>query len=176
MVSVKLKELIKTTAISTVVTFVVVLLLIFVFESQKIEQPVKEQIIEQPKIEQPKEKNKKDTLCLQQNIHYEAGGESFFGKLAVGIVTINRQKAKNKTICEIVYEPNQFSWTTWVTKPIEKFSVDVVQAALIAEEEMLMLKGLEDAIYFHAKYVYPDWAKKKKYLITIGEHLFYGER
>ena len=48
--------------------------------------------------------NKKDQECLAQNIFYEAANESEEGKVAVGIVTINRVKEGRfgKTICEVV--------------------------------------------------------------------------
>lgn len=51
-----------------------------------------------------------DSECLVSVIHYEAGGEPLSGKRAVYDVVMNRAKALQKTICEVVSEPKQFSW------------------------------------------------------------------
>ena len=52
-------------------------------------------------------------FCLAQNIYFEAGIESVAGKAAVARVTINRKASKKfpKTICDVVWQRKQFSWT-----------------------------------------------------------------
>ena len=44
--------------------------------------------------------------CLAANIHHEARGESLKGKLAVGLVTMNRTKHKDypSTVCGVVFQ------------------------------------------------------------------------
>ena len=37
-----------------------------------------------------------------------------------------------------------------------------------------MLPSLNNALYYHADYVYPNWKKPK--IEQIGRHIFYGER
>ena len=51
--------------------------------------------------------------CLAMNIYHEARGEPVKGKLAVAAVTMNRVKAKYypDTVCEVVWQRKQFSWT-----------------------------------------------------------------
>ena len=46
----------------------------------------------------------KDVECLARNIFYESGGEPTEGKIAVGIVTINRAQDPRfgKSVCEVV--------------------------------------------------------------------------
>ena len=46
----------------------------------------------------------KDIECMARNIFYEAGGESTEGKIAVGVVTLNRAQDGRfgKTVCEVV--------------------------------------------------------------------------
>jgi spore germination cell wall hydrolase CwlJ-like protein len=54
-------------------------------------------------------------LCLVENIYFESKGESLRGKIAVGLVTLNRLKnpAFPKTICEVVKQgPVRESWKT----------------------------------------------------------------
>jgi len=54
--------------------------------------------------------NSKDEDCLARNIFYEAGGESEEGKVAVGMVTINRVKDGRfaKSICDVVNQRTVF--------------------------------------------------------------------
>ena len=46
----------------------------------------------------------KDIECMARNIFYEAGGESTEGKIAVGVVTLNRTQDGRfgKTVCDVV--------------------------------------------------------------------------
>jgi spore germination cell wall hydrolase CwlJ-like protein len=119
--------------------------------------------------------NFKQLNCLEQNIYYEASGEPFKGKLAVGIVTLNRKNLKNKTICEIVYEPGQFSWTLNPFNTKTVFTEDIQLAAKLVTEYPIKIYGLENAIYFHNKSVNPAWSKVKTKVATIGQHIFYSE-
>src|SRR5215216_67634 len=51
--------------------------------------------------------------CLARNVYYEARGESLAGQYAVAEVTMNRQASFGypKTVCEVVYQKDAFSWT-----------------------------------------------------------------
>lgn len=59
------------------------------------------------------EAHSKEVICLAKNIYYESRGETVLGQKLVAKVTLNRQKNKNfpNTICKVVYQPYQFSWT-----------------------------------------------------------------
>ncbi len=48
--------------------------------------------------------DQKELMCLARNIYYESGSEPERGKIAVGIVTLNRMEHPSfpKTICEVV--------------------------------------------------------------------------
>lgn len=52
-------------------------------------------------------------MCLSLNIYHEARGESIDARGAVATVTINRTKDKDhpNSICGVVNESKQFSWT-----------------------------------------------------------------
>lgn len=54
--------------------------------------------------------NEKDLRLLSSIIYCEAGGESYAGKLAVGIVVMNRKSSKQfpNTIKGVIYQKNQF--------------------------------------------------------------------
>lgn len=117
-----------------------------------------------------------DEMCLAKNIYYEAGVESYKGKLAVGQVTINRLKTHKwgDTICKVVFAPSQFSWTiTKKDKPQGDMWDDSRKAAraLLAGKK---LKVLKDAQYYHTNYIEtPVWADKKAMIMQLGQHIFY---
>jgi spore germination cell wall hydrolase CwlJ-like protein len=59
-----------------------------------------------------------DLECLARNIYYEAASESEEGKVAVGLVTINRSNSGNfpKTICGVVNQRTDVSVAKTVTQ------------------------------------------------------------
>lgn len=58
-------------------------------------------------------KMQKDFDCLSKAIFYEARGEDLTGKTLVADVVRNRvdSTAWANTICKVVYQPHQFTWT-----------------------------------------------------------------
>jgi spore germination cell wall hydrolase CwlJ-like protein len=62
--------------------------------------------------------NDKELSCLAHNIYYEAASEPEEGKVAVGLVTINRSNSGNfpTTICGVVNQRTNFSVPKKVTK------------------------------------------------------------
>lgn len=50
-------------------------------------------------------------LCLAMNIFFEARNEPVEGQLAVALVTMTRVVERQKTVCKVVFESKQFSWT-----------------------------------------------------------------
>lgn len=127
-----------------------------------------------------------DIKCLTLNIFHEARSESKAGQRAVASVTLNRVASKHypNTICDVVYQKNwdkirkryvgQFSWTEFDEPPKLK-SKAWYRAWEIAEEAYKNKdkKQLKGAIFYHAKYIKPSWARKKKPIARIGRHIFY---
>lgn len=121
-----------------------------------------------------------DVFCLAKNIFHEAGIEDPIGKYAVAQVTLNRVKSKKypNTICDVVMDPFQFSWANnrkirW-THPK---GVSWEEAKIIAEDVIFngtRVKGLEDALYYHADYVKPHWKKPEAKIVKLGTHIFYS--
>lgn len=135
-------------------------------------------------IEYKNEQN--DIKCLTLNIFHEARSESTKGQRAVASVTLNRVASKHypNNICDVVYQKNwdrirkryvgQFSWTEFDTPP-KITSKAWFRAWKIAkkahkEKDKIQLKG---ALFYHANYIKPSWAKKKKRIARIGRHIFY---
>jgi len=120
---------------------------------------------------------KRELACLARNIYFESRGEPFHGQVAVAQVTLNRVRHEaqfGNTICSVVYEAKQFSWTS------EKVSVKDRKAwedaMLIARATMAGTLKLPNfnALYFHTKQVRPQWRKSKKIVRVIGNHIFYS--
>lgn len=117
----------------------------------------------------------KSVLCLAKNIYYEARGEPHQGKLAVAQVTLNRVNDERfaSTICGVVYQPYQFSWTKErnlkvVDKQAWQESLEIATTAINSG-----LDSMADfnAMYFHSTKVKPRWKLRK--VAKIGNHVFY---
>jgi spore germination cell wall hydrolase CwlJ-like protein len=122
--------------------------------------------------------NKTDLFCLAKNIFHEAGNQPIVGKLAVAQVTINRTKDPKFAgrICDVVLARNQFSWANnhhkrW-THPYGEQWEESVKIAQEVLEEGTRVKGMENALYYHADYVNPHWHHVRR-LAQIGAHIFY---
>lgn len=121
--------------------------------------------------------SKSDFFCLAKNIYHEAGSEPIKGRYAVAQVTLNRTKDPKfeGSICDVVLAPKQFSWANnhsrrWTTPKGPQWA----EAKEIALEVLngKRVKGMEDALYYHANYVNPRWRHVER-LTQIGAHIFY---
>ena len=75
----------------------------------------------------------KDVECMARNIFYEAGGEPTEGKIAVGVVTLNRTQDGRfgRTVCDVVKA------RTVVVKNKEIKKTEVVKAGYFGRPEMI---------------------------------------
>lgn len=127
-----------------------------------------------------------DIKCLTLNIFHEARSESVAGQRAVASVTLNRVASKRypNTICEVVYEKRwdrirkryvgAFSWTEFDQPP--KLKSKAWHRAWKIAESVYKEKGkvlFHGAVFYHAKHIKPSWARKKKPVARIGNHIFY---
>ncbi len=112
--------------------------------------------------------------CLAKNIYHEARGETLRGRLAVAQVTLNRKRQLNKTICQVVYQPYQFSWTL-KPKAIVDFNSWVTSVVLAHRvlQRGWAIRGFA-ATHYHNHTVNPQWNLSFKKLTTIGNHTFYS--
>lgn len=128
--------------------------------------------------------------CLAKNIYYEAGAESYEGKLAVAQVTLNRVNSGKfpSDICSVVYQKTvdqnlktvcQFSWTCMVKELVVRNKYVWEESQLIAKRaltEPVLHDTIAEsnALYFHAVYINPGWSKAKS-VKQIGNHIFYSK-
>lgn len=127
-----------------------------------------------------------DLTCLARNVYYEARGESIAGQHAVAEVTLNRVESRHfpDTVCDVVYEKRfdaarnrlvgAFSWTEFdeVARPTGLSWQRAVRAAETVYDKQ-QDPAVEDALFYHADSIEPNWAKEKKRVAKIGSHIFY---
>lgn len=128
----------------------------------------------------------KELDCIIENVYKEARGEPFEGQIAVASVTLNRVGLKGRpdTICGVVHQRGQFSWTADARLKRKKargrarsMAAWAVAEAFFRRQPSAMAgqKVAITATYYHAKSVSPFWAKKYVKVQTIGSHIFYRQ-
>jgi len=113
---------------------------------------------------------------------FEARTESVTGQLAVAEVTLNRVASNHypDTICEVVWQRKQFSWTHdgKHDDPTRMSYLD----KLVWEDIKLRANDIIDgkaettesgAIMYHAEYVKPYWTGSYSKVAKVGTHIFY---
>lgn len=122
--------------------------------------------------------------CLASNIYFEARNQSNLGQLAVGLVTVTRAEHEkwSKTICGVVYDHKQFTWT-WDKKQKPgkyKESIQYLQSLHLASRilygEFDSMREMFNADHYHTTKVHPGWANKFAKLATIDDHVFYVDQ
>jgi spore germination cell wall hydrolase CwlJ-like protein len=116
--------------------------------------------------------------CLATNVYHEARGEPYLGQLAVAQVTLNRVETKGfpDSICSVVYQPSQFSWTLFKSSITEKAAYQ--QALSVAKHALeTTIDVTNGALFFHTVQIRrPVWAKSYEEAIVINNHIFYNKR
>lgn len=128
-----------------------------------------------------------DLRCLAENIYFEARGEPLAGQYAVAEVTLNRVASRHfpNSICEVVHEARwdvrrkrrtaHFSWTDLKRTLMRPRGEPWRQAMEVATAvyDGTHTPRVPDALFYHATSVDPYWAKHKKSVARIGNHVFY---
>ena len=135
--------------------------------------------------------------CLADNMYFEARNQGTAGIIAVSNVVLNRVKSKMypNNICEVVrqgphresrrkngvYHPVrhrcQFSWycdgKPDKPKNLTQYNEFFNFALLVVQGKIRLLDITDGALWYHADYVKPSWARHKKITTEIGDHIFY---
>ena len=125
-------------------------------------------------------KLKSEDVCLAENIYFEARSESYKGKTAIVNTTLKRVNDHwyPSSICKVVYQPNQFSWTLKKELTIEEPN-EYQKAELIAQKalakQLPQVVGSADH-YYAISIPEPSWAKNMKFIGRIGNHLFFDSK
>lgn len=128
--------------------------------------------------------SQQDRYCMQQNVYFEARNQSTLGQVAVAWVTLNRMESSTypDTVCEVVWQRKQFSWTH-DNKSDQPGSNAIEQrawedAGVVAEVVLLdwaraRQSPIDQAVMYHADYVDPYWASSYDRVAKIDAHIFY---
>jgi spore germination cell wall hydrolase CwlJ-like protein len=122
--------------------------------------------------------------CLALNIYWEAKSEPMLGQVAVAAVTLNRvmDPAFPKTVCDVVRQGGKkrlhkchFSW--WCDGRTDEPREEAAWRQALSLASAALLSGLPDptrgALWYHADYVRPWWAREMRQATRIGRHIFY---
>lgn len=128
--------------------------------------------------------SEEERYCLQQNIFFEARNQSTLGQAAVAWVTLNRVESARypDTICEVVWQHKQFSWThdgksdTPSDNVLEQRAWE--DAGIVADVVLLdWARGINspvgEATMYHADYVMPYWSSAYDQVVKVDSHIFY---
>lgn len=114
-------------------------------------------------------------LCLAMNIYYEARGSTLDDQYAVALVTVNRTNHASwaGSICDIVWEHKQFSWTldlykirsreSWLISQVVAYGVMMGQVPDIT---------LGATNYYQPDYADPKWGECATVVRKIGAHRY----
>jgi spore germination cell wall hydrolase CwlJ-like protein len=124
--------------------------------------------------------------CLAENVYHEARGEPLEGQYAVAEVTMNRVRSTRfpDSVCEVVHEKRwdtrrrrdvgAFSWTELdsLRQPRGAAWQQALEVAT-AVYDGTHTPSVPNALYYHANYIKPSWARPGRRVATIGSHVFY---
>ena len=139
-------------------------------------------------------------VCLAKNAYFEARNQSVLSQIAVSQVVMNRVESPDypNTVCGVVYEAQlskwykenmdkevplkhkcQFSWycdgKADIITDVESYKI-----ALAVAHQVLSKYSMHDvtdgALFYHAYYVKPRWAREKIQTVVHEDHIFYRER
>lgn len=123
----------------------------------------------------------RDLDCMAEALYHEARGESRQGQAAVAEVILNRVDSRQfpSSVCAVINQPAQFSYTIGGAKPIRNKAA-YQRARAIAETALAGAPRTltQGATYFHTPAVRPDWSHRFQRTVQIGHHIFYrgGQR
>lgn len=132
-----------------------------------------------------------ELTCMAQNLYFESANESDLGKIAVAMVVLNRVNSPDfpDNICEVVWQPSndksnpkacQFSWTcdgkSDTIRNQEKYQSILSLSRDILKSRNEVVDIVDGALYYHAVYVNPRWAKYFERVARIDTHIFYKNK
>lgn len=123
--------------------------------------------------------------CLQQNLYFEARNISDLSMEAIAWVTLNRVDSTRypDTICDVVWQRKQFSWTHDGKADTPSDNVLEQRAwerAGVAAENVLndYVRDVESPVgtadHYHADYVRPVWRHQLNRVAKIDNHIYYA--
>lgn len=123
--------------------------------------------------------SKEDVSWVAKTMYFEARGQGDKGKLAVGIIVLNRLKSKKypKSIKKIILQKNQYSWvgkgykitdqTEWSKS--KELAWNLLNTGLSGDRQLELIRK-KKYLFFHHRSL-----GVCRNSIVINKHVFYGE-
>lgn len=126
-------------------------------------------------------------LCLALNVYHEGRGESVEGQKAIAAVTMRRADNNKDKICDVVFQPKQFSWANPLTTvspairakrankfvPTDEKSWRIAKKiATLALSGKLSTKADGAKFFYNPKIAKPEWRNKFAIVARIDDHIF----
>ena len=145
-------------------------------------------------------RDRESVVCLAKNAYFEARNQSVLSQIAVSQVVMNRVQSPDfpNTVCGVVYEAQLSKWYkekmdkevpikhkcqfSWYCDGKADIITDVqsYKIALAVAHQVLSKYSMHDvtdgALFYHAYYVKPRWAREKIKTVVHEDHIFYRER
>lgn len=124
--------------------------------------------------------DRKQVMCLAENVYFESRGEPVLGQAAVAWVTLNRARLDGKSICDTVHARFQFSWT--IGGGPAKVEDPAAWKSAVEVSVFSMVGYVSDPTMGSTHYYNPDkvtakpnWAYGYEFAGAIGRHVFYKD-
>lgn len=120
-------------------------------------------------------------LCLALNVFYETRNATAFDQQAVAAVALNRADATHKSVCHVIREPKQFSWTARhsltvpnLQNPVERRAwINALKVARAVKNSKSIRQRFANVLYYHAHYVSPLWDRNMRVAFVTPFHTYY---
>ena len=117
--------------------------------------------------------------CLALNVYFEARGEDIDAQHMVAEVVMQRVSEDGfpKTVCDVVWQEGQFSWTKDGKSDEPTDTVAWLQSQIVANE--VLIHGGEfrtGATYYATRDADPYWAGDMQVVGMYGNHIFYRKK
>ena len=120
-------------------------------------------------------------FCLALNVFYEARGAPILDQEAVAAVALNRAQEQQQTVCHVIKEPKQFSWTSRYRMTQPKLSNVLERNAwynsVKVARTVLYNKGVQErfanVMYYHTHYVKPRWDRHMRVAFVTNAHTYF---
>jgi N-acetylmuramoyl-L-alanine amidase len=120
-------------------------------------------------------------ICLALNVFYEARGASRLDQQAVAAVALNRSEEQHRSVCRVIEEPKQFSWTAQhrLAKPklpnvVEKRAwINSLRVAREVMYDRAIRRRFAHVTYYHTHYVKPVWDRRMRVAFRTQFHTYY---
>ena len=114
--------------------------------------------------------------CMAVAIYFEARGEPIDGQMLVAETIINRVEDERwpDTVCEVVKQPNQFSFYSDGKSDKPRDAEAYATALEVAAVALSGDHSWSGSLYYHTLDVRPVWRHALQPIGVVGNHIFYG--